>query len=929
MTRHLRSAVHVAGNHTLSILLVGAVLLLCLGPGFSSSAHAGNGTFDAGNHNFCVSVRFNATAAQLAKIRTAFQNGSQVLADATDGQHRFGTITIVNNSGASQSAEYWINAGSGRAYATQGKYGVRGEHVTMFFDSNFEATQLADGDAYTIAHEHAHHSYGVLDEYSGPGGNAEDAPTPDTATLNFSLMDNYFTRGGRAFGGGYTLNEFCTAANHDPDHDTWQHKVHGQSVWEVIAAHPQRSAVAPTGLPVDAPPAAHVVNFKEGFGGLRVVLLLDRSGSMLTGDRLVFAKRGANLFTTFVRVGDGLGVASFADSPSVNFPLTTIVDDSTKLAAENAVNSLVAVGNTNIGGGLLTALGQITAQPERSCNEIIVLLSDGDHNTGTLPSAAIPQLKAANVTVFAIGVGSGISTGGEATLQAIATETGGRFFRVSNASDLVALFLRLAFESTGSGLLTRAPESISSGEVKRIPVFVEAGATSATFAVTTVDPASSISLSLETPSGTVITESNSVGNPSITFVSDPNSKAFQVQAPEGGLWHIVVSAGTVTTGTIEVLAFAQHEGVQLTAAAKKETVTFPEAVEIHATPQYGGEAVLGATVTALVTRPDGSVVPITLHDDGLAVHGDAMPGDGIYSARFGSYRGNNGTYTFEVGVVNEAGVTYAGEDLFSFDVANTKAVPPFTRMATATVVVSGVPPGSDFTIIGLQGVDVGESAIVSGDIASNATIAVRKTAEIAGSLLGAVATLREGARVEGDVSATTINVAPTATITGTQSTNVTLPVVGSLPPVQSTPGVEQVRVAKRGVKQLQPGSFASIVTGEYAEVRFTGGRYDVAELRIGKGSRLVFEGASIINVATHLEIGEAVGLTGVGGLTSDDIGLNYAGSADAVLGKGVRAKLGLVAPNGSIRLGEHGVYVGHIWGGAVQVGKGVQITGGN
>ena len=38
---------------------------------------------------------------------------------------------------------------------------------------------------------------------------------------------------------------------------------------------------------------------------------------------------------------------------------------------------------------------------------------------------------------------------------------------------------------------------------------------------------------------------------------------------------------------------------------------------------------------------------------------------------------------------------------------------------------------------------------------------------------------------------------------------------------------------------------------------------------------------------------------------------------------------GLVAPNGSIRLGENGVYVGHIWGRAVQIGKEVQITGGN
>src|SRR5690242_12196999 len=182
--------------------------------------HAGNGRFNAGVYNFCVSVRFNATPAQLTQIRTAFQNASQIFADATDGQQKFGTVTIVNNSGASQSADVWVNSGSGRAYATYGQYAVRGQHIMLFFDSNFQASSGADGDAYTIAHEFSHHSFGVADEYKGPSGNAECAPPPppaDTANLNYCLMDNYFTRGGNAvnFPNDYTLNEYCVASDHD------------------------------------------------------------------------------------------------------------------------------------------------------------------------------------------------------------------------------------------------------------------------------------------------------------------------------------------------------------------------------------------------------------------------------------------------------------------------------------------------------------------------------------------------------------------------------------------------------------------------------------------------------------------------------------------------------------------------------------------
>ena len=187
------------------VLLIGLTIFLTM-LAVPAVAYAGNGTFRNGEFNFCVSVRFNATDAQLQQIRTAFQNGSQILSDATDGQHRFGEIAIVNNSGASESADYWVNAGSGRAYATFGQYGVRGEHVMLYFDSNFQAVNGADGDAYTVAHEHAHHAYAVADEYSGPlflgigSTAAECALTPDTAALSFCLMDNYFTRGGRFFG---------------------------------------------------------------------------------------------------------------------------------------------------------------------------------------------------------------------------------------------------------------------------------------------------------------------------------------------------------------------------------------------------------------------------------------------------------------------------------------------------------------------------------------------------------------------------------------------------------------------------------------------------------------------------------------------------------------------------------------------------------
>src|SRR6185436_615187 len=125
---------------------------------------------------------------------------------------------------------------------------------------------------------------------------------------------------------------------------------------------------------------------------------------------------------------------------------------------------------TDIGDALLRARSLLAAQAQRSCNEIIVLLTDGDHNSGTSPAATIPTLQDEGITVLTVGVGNSISAGGEASLQSIATQTGGRYFRVASSFDLVGLFTRLASESTGSGLLARAPENIPANTTKELNV---------------------------------------------------------------------------------------------------------------------------------------------------------------------------------------------------------------------------------------------------------------------------------------------------------------------------------------------------------------------------------------------------------------------------------------------------------------------------
>lgn len=65
-------------------LFTGAVLvafLILQAP----AAVAGTGTFRDGKFNFYVSIRFNASAAEIQPIKDVFEVANQVLYDATDG----------------------------------------------------------------------------------------------------------------------------------------------------------------------------------------------------------------------------------------------------------------------------------------------------------------------------------------------------------------------------------------------------------------------------------------------------------------------------------------------------------------------------------------------------------------------------------------------------------------------------------------------------------------------------------------------------------------------------------------------------------------------------------------------------------------------------------------------------------------------------
>ena len=704
-----------------------------------SEGTQGSGKLESGKFNSSISVRFDATDAQLDLLKNQFQRASELLYDATDGQHQFGEILVCDDSRGGDNADIWIlengspagcsdgvdddgdgaideerpdgvdNDGDGaidednacgRSYVPGGCVPGLGDddcRVMLYYDNALAPSNGNADGAHVIVHEWGHYAYGIFDEYVNNTGGTAICVAPDSSGSfphDGSLMENFWLR---------SITEFCVDSTHDGDNpttatdesdDTRQHAQRMESSWETMKRFFSGLTV-PAGLPDAGPTSgADDIEWRVLEPETRLMLIIDRSGSMNAGTRIEDARTGAKLFTDLTTDGDKLGVASFSSSGRVDFALAE-VNAAAKTAAKSAIDGISAGGLTNIGGGLRVGMNQIIAPGDTACQQVMILLTDGGHNTGENPLNVIPDLKSNGVIVHAIALGT---AGNTALLREVAEQTGGQFFFVADSGDLPAVFATLQTATTDNGgLITAALAPLNAGEVGQQSVLVEEGTTEATFVVSW-DGAANIDLTLVSPSGVVITPSTAASDPDIDFASDAMSEFYRVRAPEAGTWTMEFEAVSAS-GTVEVQAQASgvNPGITFDAAPDQISYTFPEQVHIVASPQAPVH-VTGASVAGQVTRPDGSTVPITLFDDGAH-------DDGVYGAFFNSYSGDGG-YTFEIvastvdGVAKQAGARlFSGEGLFVFPLIgfippegpSSTPAPSFERTETFGVNVLGVP----------------------------------------------------------------------------------------------------------------------------------------------------------------------------------------------------------------------------------------------
>lgn len=191
--------------------------------------------------------------------------------------------------------------------------------------------------------------------------------------------------------------------------------------------------------------AGTIIWYSGTSGDSDYVLAIDASSSMLANDitptRLEAAKETGLLFIELVPPKSKVGLLTFSGTAFVKTTLDNRPGD-TKDAIKNI--EVEAVSGTDIGDAIITATNMLLASDK---GKTIIVLTDGRSNVGMNPLQTLSYVNKNNANVHTIGIGTeegGVFEGvnmsltlDEDTLQIVANQTGGIYFRARSKEEII------------------------------------------------------------------------------------------------------------------------------------------------------------------------------------------------------------------------------------------------------------------------------------------------------------------------------------------------------------------------------------------------------------------------------------------------------------------------------------------------------------
>jgi hypothetical protein len=268
-----------------------------------------------------------------------------------------------------------------------------------------------------------------------------------------------------------------------------------------------------------------------------VALIIDSSGSMSWNDPQNLRKEAAKNFVTAMQDKDQVAVVDFSsDLPGggdarVLFPLAPRTSDTS--AIEAAIAQTGAYNATNVRAGVQKGFEQLDGSTRPNAKAAI-LLSDGEHNTGGDYTDADHQpFKDNGWPIYTVGLHVG-GTAGETLLRDIAQDTGGQYFNLTDAGQLVAAYndIRSRVQCGETQLENTLPVAL--GQTAEVVAAIPPGQTSAAFLSNWAG--STVDMTLVDPNGRIIGPDST--DPDVAHIKGLVSELYRITNPVPGTWTI-------------------------------------------------------------------------------------------------------------------------------------------------------------------------------------------------------------------------------------------------------------------------------------------------------------------------------------------------------------------------------------------------------
>lgn len=369
-----------------------------------------------------------------------------------------------------------------------------------------------------------------------------------------------------------------------------------------------------------------------------VLIVLDRSGSMFTANKIQAARNAANLFVNELADDDQGAFVAFDTDATLREPLD-VMSAGHRAALELAIANEVPLLFTSIGDGMMTAATEHDANGIDANLCSFILLSDGYENEPAMWADVRAAVADNGCAIHSIALGPQAN---EPLMQQIAASVPGGSYDYADSSGNVPILNARSSDTLTAGMLgwennlsrvydnkaaqvagrQRMPWEIVRDELGLgyYEFYVDETTLELVVAVAWQKPTDNFKYKLFDPDGKEVTPDEENMSDYFTNV------VLRVFDPKPGYWRLWID-GLDQEAYVSTTAESQFE-MYLFVGTPIEQMNQGARVPLLVTFVGPEKPVVGADVRANVFAPNGTLTAVILHDDGA--HGDGEKDDGVY-----------------------------------------------------------------------------------------------------------------------------------------------------------------------------------------------------------------------------------------------------------------------------------------------------------